>query len=275
MGFDELAQFLENMNNLTAAHDAYIRMRNEGSTLNHIFDANKKIVRVLFSSREYGQALTTVTRLGSSITADEDIYNGGVMTAAKGTSLLGLGRLQEAAIAFSQAAPADFEKHADLMTPNDVAVYGGLLALATMRRKTLHERIYLNGSFRVYLSHEPYIRKAIAHFVHCRFGACLDLMRPYWADYKLDVHLYPHIDRIRSMIETKCIAGHCLAFSSVSFESLQKTFHLDRYELVAMLEKLIQGDGQRQPSLLPGARLDLEEGVSYIASLWIFSLILT
>ena len=255
MGYDDLGKFHEETGNLPAALEAYTRMRTEISSLSQVFETNKKVVRVLVLQKDYGAALVALSKMTPPAVPEDDIHFGGSIGVIRGLCLLGLGRFDEATKTLVNATPSDPKKFIEFMSPNDVAVYGGLLALATMSRSALEEEVLNSPHFRYYLTFETHIRKAISLFVNCRYAACLEILKPYWPDYLLDIHLHASAETLRTKIRTRCITQFLAPFSTISFDTLRQQFDTDQDALVEELVKMIEA-GE-----LPHARLDLEQGV--------------
>ena len=61
----------------------------------------------------------------------------------------------------------------EVISPQDVAVYGGLCALASMDRAELKKCVLDNISFRAALEAAPEVRELISDFYASRYPACL------------------------------------------------------------------------------------------------------
>ena len=67
----------------------------------------------------------------------------------------------------------------DIISANDIAVYGGLCALASYDRQELKAKVLSNSSFKSYLELEPHIREMIDAFYHAKYSVCLELLESY------------------------------------------------------------------------------------------------
>jgi COP9 signalosome complex subunit 1 len=67
--------------------------------------------------------------------------------------------------------------HFQVVSPNDVAVYGGLCALASLTRKELKTKVFENSEFRQFLELEPQVRTLLELFYASKYGACLSLLQ--------------------------------------------------------------------------------------------------
>jgi len=150
---------------------------------------------------------------------------------------------------------------------NDIAVYGGLCALASMDRNELQRRVLdsANGMFRGFLELEPQIRRAISFFCNSKFRPCLEILQSYRPDYLLDIYLQRHVSTLYSLIRVKSIQQYLVPFSTVTLDEMAKIFAPSvlggtakptdtASPFVQELIKLIE-DGTLN------ARIDLEKGV--------------
>lgn len=158
-----------------------------------------------------------------------------------GLAYLGSEKYAEAAKCFLDAGdPNMCQRFSDVASANDVATYGGLLALASMDRNELQRKVLDNTSFRNYLELEPHIRKAVSMFVNARFSTCLEILERYRSDYLLDLYLQPHVHNIYSLIRKKCIIQYLVPFSVVSLASMNTVFGRPNESLEAELVSMIR-----------------------------------
>lgn len=66
------------------------------------------------------------------------------------------------------AASLDHCECPDLLSPNNVAMYGGLTALATFDRAELHKQVISSAQFKLFLELEPQLREVIQCFYDSR-----------------------------------------------------------------------------------------------------------
>ncbi|KHN97644.1 26S proteasome, regulatory subunit Rpn7 [Metarhizium album ARSEF 1941] len=225
MGNEDLGKHFESIGKLNEATEAYTRMRQDVSTTKHIIDCGTHLANVSLHRRDYAMVLNNIGKITAVQNGDDEKALQAYTRIASGIALLGMERFDDAAKAFlgtDSSVPSSEYGH--IASPNDVAVYGGLLALAIMDRKELQQRVLDNQSFRTFLEHEPHIRKAISLFVNGRYSSCLSILEGSRADYLLDIYLQSHIPTIYSKIRTKCIVQYFVPFSCVTLESLDAAF---------------------------------------------------
>ncbi|KAI1805790.1 26S proteasome subunit RPN7-domain-containing protein [Daldinia bambusicola] len=226
IGHRDLGEHLESIGDLNGASETYIKMRPDASTQSHIQDVGKHIISILIQKRDWAAVLANANKVlavspGSGEQNTEQPYQKMIY----GLAQLGEGRYYEAAKSFLEVGdPAGCQAHNDVASPNDVATYGGLLALASMERQELQTRVLDNASFRNFLELEPHIRKAVSLFVNGRYSACLGILESYRNDYLLDIYLQAHVPAIFSQIRSKCIVQYFVPFSCVTLDSLNTAF---------------------------------------------------
>ncbi|KAF2716555.1 hypothetical protein K431DRAFT_235089 [Polychaeton citri CBS 116435] len=238
---------------LNAAYTAFNKMRDHantpshiaGMTLRQIFTGLLQAVQIVQSGGAAVGYFTTISQNSyrlrtSGVKEEEQAKLTPVAGVVYSIAQLGLGNYKAAAEGFksvpfeySQLGPVhghDFTRQ--VASANDVAIYGGLTALATMSREELQTQV-LSGSFRAFLELEPHMRKAISLYTTAKYQACLSTLRRYYSDWNLDIFLggravsaipESHVDRLLAKIREKSITAYFSSFSGVSLSSLADTF---------------------------------------------------
>lgn len=237
MGNEDLAKHLESMGELAHAYEVYAKMRSDASTTDHIVKGNLHLARLSVYRREWNAVITHVNKINgvsnASNTKDKDgnaSDNGEQKTVRNlclilyGIAQLGQGKYSDAASTFLRVdSSMEASFYDEFASPNDIATYGGLLALATMDRSEL-SKFLDHSTFRSFLELEPHLRRAMSQFVSGRYSACLSILDNYRSDYLLDIYLQPHTAKVFSMIRAKCIHHFLQPFSCVTIESMNDAF---------------------------------------------------
>ncbi|KAJ5291067.1 COP9 signalosome subunit 1 (CsnA) [Penicillium angulare] len=266
MGNEDLGNHYYETGDLISASKAYSRMRDYCTTPNHVASMLFKLISVSMERNDWLGVQSYVHRLRNSSSKPEDLFK----YLPKTGVALALAQMHqrsylEAANTFLSIDVSLGETYQDVINPNDVAVYGGLCALASMDRNELQQRVLDNNSFRNFLELEPHIRRAITFFCNSKFRLCLDILEAYRADYLLDLHLQPHVNDLYSRIRTKSIQQYLVPFSNVTLESMATIFAPGvvggqaqpiglKSPFVQELIRLIKDD-------ILQARIDLEKGL--------------
>ncbi|KFA65400.1 hypothetical protein S40285_00492 [Stachybotrys chlorohalonatus IBT 40285] len=274
MGNEDLGRHFESIGKLNEAIEAYGRMRQDVSTTKQIIDGGMRLVNVCLQRRDWSLAMNNVGKI-TGIQGENEKSLQAFAKVVSGVALLGLGHFGEAAKNFLQInfiVPSSEYRH--IISANDIAIYGGLLALATMDRKELQTRVLENQSFRTFLEHEPHIRKAISLFVNGRYSSCLSILESVRTDYLLDIYLQKHIPAIYTRIRTKCIVQYFIPFSCVTLESLDTAFaqpgQTVHKELVTMirdgeLRARIDAKNKLLVAMRPDSRLEMQKNALDVA----------
>ncbi|KAK2594528.1 hypothetical protein QQS21_007747 [Conoideocrella luteorostrata] len=277
MGNEDIGAHFEAIGMLNEAMEAYTKMRQDVGTTKHIMDCGIHLTNVSLLRRDYTMALNNIGKITSLQSGgDEEKTCQGYTRIASGVAYLGLERFDDAAKTFLgtnfNTPPTEYN---NVASPNDVAIYGGLLALATMDRKELQSLVLDNQSFRAFLEHEPHIRKAISLYVSGRYSSCLSMLQASRADFLLDIHLQKHIPAIYSKIRSKCIVQYFVPFSCVTLERLGDAFAQPGIsiepELVEMirdgsLKARIDAKNKLLVAVRPDARVSMQKDAIQVAN---------
>ncbi|KAL9043169.1 MAG: hypothetical protein Q9180_000049 [Flavoplaca navasiana] len=251
MGYDDLGQHFHRTGDLVNSVKAYGRMRDFCTTASHVVIMSLRLINVSIDQGNWLAVQTNVQKLRSpGQLSTEAQQMTAKLSAAMGLALLASGNFREAAQEFVEADPrmtqarlddpSDAEAFNEVMTPNDIAVYGGLCALASMDRNELQKQVLENGKFRTYLELEPHIRRAITFFVSSKYSACLNILESYRSDYLLDIHLQRHLGELYFRIRSKAIQQYFIPFSRVSFDALASAFDTDEHTIEQELTSMIK-----------------------------------
>ncbi|KAK3295913.1 26S proteasome subunit RPN7-domain-containing protein [Chaetomium fimeti] len=225
MGNEDLAKHLESIGDLNAASETYSKMRPDVSTAKQLLDVGKHLVRVSIQRREWDMVSAHLSKMGGAQSAEDEKAVQPYLKIAHGIAFLGREKFKDAALSFLSAdSNIPSSTYGELASQSDVAIYGGLLALASMDRNELQTNVLDNAQFRTFLEQAPHIRRAVAQFVSGRYSACIAILESYRPDYLLDIYLQKHIAAIYSQIRSKCIIQYLTPFSCVSLDTMNKAF---------------------------------------------------
>ncbi|KAL5344568.1 hypothetical protein ACLOAV_010552 [Pseudogymnoascus australis] len=225
IGNEDCGRFYQSTGNLQKAYEAYQRMRQDAIINKHIIELNKHLTTITIEQKNWLGAVNHAQKL-LSVTEQTQTEEAKAVQPfikiAQGLAFMAQKKYSDAATSFlgvgtGMDAPA-------IMSGNDVAIYGGLCALASIDRDQLQKRVLNSTTFRSYLELEPEVRRAITSFVNGRYSVCLSILEGYRNDYLLDIHLSSHVSDIFRLIRSKSIAQYFIPFSCVTLESLNASF---------------------------------------------------
>jgi COP9 signalosome complex subunit 1 len=265
IGHEDLGRHYYLIGDLPESHKSYQRMRDYCTSQKHVADMCLRLTLVCISQQSWMQAQSQISKVEAlSLAEEEKQALRPIIDAVSGLLNMCGREYREAAedflstsYAFATAEPASgITWQKAVLTANDVAVYGGLCALASMDRSALQRRVLNNTEFRQFLELEPHIRRAIDLFCKNKYSSCLDVLEGYRTDYALDLYLNPLLTQIYSKIRSKCIVQYFIPYSCVSLDEMAKAFETE-------------GSGKIEEELLDmirsgtlNARVDLVDRVS-------------
>lgn len=271
MGNEDLGNHHLRLGDYASAFKFYNKMREYCTTNKHLIELQIKLMYVAILQGNWSGVIPYRVKLSGLGIREEDRVAkfDPIMNASVGLAHMNMGKYRDAAMVFINVNPsyvtlddqAGVRFQREVMTPNDIATYGGLCALASMDSSELKKYVLENQPFRQFLELEPHLRRAIGMYCSSKFAACLAVLNSYSADYKLDVYLQKHFGPIYQQIRTKAMVHWLSAFSAITFDEIEKAFPAEKSggseqsRLEDELEKLIMA-GKLD------ARLDLVDRVS-------------
>lgn len=225
MGNDDLGIHYKEIGELERAYESFNRMKQDMLMQKHIIDTSKRMISISILQEKWVMVQSHVQKIMATPQApEEEKVLQPYLKIALGLAHLAESNFYDAAGCFLAVDSGMGSMYNDTASPNDVAVYGGLCALATMDRNELQRRVLDNSNFRSYLELEPHIRRAVQQFVNGRYSACLSTLEDYRNDYLLDIHLQKHITEIYHLIRSKSIIQYFIPFSCVTLSSMDEAF---------------------------------------------------
>ncbi|KAG0311114.1 cop9 signalosome complex subunit [Linnemannia gamsii] len=256
MGNIELGNHYYACGDLTSAHRSYSRTRDYCTTSKHIIELCMNVIKASIELGNFPHVLTYVVKAESTpeVAQDKELTKA-KLKAASGLANLDLSKYPAAARDFlSIGEELVGNQYGDVISANDIAVYGGLCALASFNRTELKRLVIDNVGFRQYLELEPHIRDLIQGFYNSNYVLCLDIMDKWKNDYLLDLHLHSHIEALYTNIRKKALVQFTSPFLTVDLTKMAKSFSTTVPALEKELVSLIIG-GQIE------ARIDSQQKI--------------
>lgn len=242
MGHEDMGKHYYASGDLANAFKSYSRMRDYCTAPKHIVDMSLALIRVCIEQGNFVSVQSNIAKLKNvPLKAEEEEELRGKMTATQGLAHLASGSYREATRSFLECPPTLGTGFNEVLSPNDIAIYGGLCALASMDRTQLKSEVLDNSSFRQFLELEPYMRRAISYFHTAKYSECLQILEDYKNDYLLDIHLHRHVKRLYDSIRSKGIVQYFIPFSCVTLSAMAEAFRTNEadleVELIGMIKK--------------------------------------
>jgi COP9 signalosome complex subunit 1 len=248
MGNEDLGHFYYDTGDYSTAHKAYMKMREHCTSNKHLADMTLRLVYVSITQKSWMGVQTNLAKVeAAQLKGDDKTKLEPIISSCSGLAQMSMGGFREAAKHFLNTSPAylttepaaNITWQKDVISPNDVAVYGGLCALASMDRSDLQNKVLDNSEFRNFLELEPHIRRAINLFCNSKYSACLEVLESYRNDYYLDVYLSPVLNTIYSRIRTTSIVQYFIPFSCVTLDEMASKFPVSGFRIEDELEEMI------------------------------------
>lgn len=233
MAYEDLGKHFFKTGDYPEAYKAFYRMREQRSNPSHEVDGYLRSVFVTIAQRTWHAVQTQLAKVDSpSLKADDASKLDPIISVCSGLAYMSAGQYREAARQFlktnysyvSADKIAGIQFQREVITGNDVAVYGGLCALASMDRPDLQKNVLANTEFRQFLELEPHIRRAISLFCGNKYSACLEVLEQYRVDYLLDLYLQPCLRDLYTKIREKSIMQFFIPFSCVTLDEMARAF---------------------------------------------------
>jgi len=138
-----------------------------------------------------------------------------------------------AAKAFLAVPPELSTNYNSVISPQDIATYGGLCALATLDRGELTTSVLKSVSFKQFLEKVPAMNELLLDFKNSRYASMLKHMEDLRVSLLLDIHLAKHTETLFNQIRSRAMVQYFTPYSAVNLHKMAEMFTTD----VATLEK--------------------------------------
>lgn len=236
---------------VTTAIKLFSRARDHCTTLQHNNEYFHSIIKCAAEMKNFSTLSSTAAKALSS-SSDKP-------TMAKFKAAAGLADMMS--FSYKAAARRFLEVNSDMgnsfndvLAPEDIGTYGGLLALAYMDRGEIKRLVLDNNDFRSFLGTVPQVQRIISDFFRSNYTSCLAELSKIRADLLLDLYFHDHVDTILKKIREKALVQYCSPFVSADMKKIAVAFNCSVIEIERELSQLIV-DGQIQ------ARIDSQNKV--------------
>lgn len=227
-GHDDLGDHYLSTGDLSNALKCYSRARDYCTSGKHVVNMCLNVIKVSVYLQNWSHVISYVTKAESTPEfAEANGKDGGVVTRLKCTA--GLAELvtgeYKAAAKHFLLANIDHCDFPDLMSPNNVAVYGGLCALATFDRQELQRHVIGSSSFKLFLELEPQVRDIIHKFYESKYAACLRLLDEIRDNLRLDVYIATHVGVLYTQIRNRALIQYFSPYLSADMVRMADAFN--------------------------------------------------
>mmetsp|Transcript_31400 Transcript_31400/g.79014 ORF Transcript_31400/g.79014 Transcript_31400/m.79014 type:complete len:480 (-) Transcript_31400:255-1694(-) len=255
MGHNDLGHHHYNVGSLNEALKCYVRTRDYGTTTKHQTDMCLNIIKVGIEMGNYSHVVNYINKAEQ---ATEQLEGSvvGKLRAASGLAHLDSSKYKQAALKFvsmkfevteqqDNNRPVTKNIHPDdlafnqVIAPQDIAIYGGLCALATFDRSELSAKVIDDVAFKQFLELVPDMRELIFDFYGSRYSSCLALMDKIKGDVSLDMYLGKHVETLYDNIRSRALIQYFTPYASVKMPLMAQAFSTTVEDLQKELAQLI------------------------------------
>ncbi|CDS09852.1 hypothetical protein LRAMOSA02529 [Lichtheimia ramosa] len=223
----------------------YIRTRDHSTTSAHTLETCFNVIKASVSQGNFTHVSSYANRVEAvSATQKKELVQSKLEACRALVSLYHKEKYSWVADALTKVSFEMGNSLNDIISANDIAVYGGLCALASYDRQELKTKVLSNSSFKSYLELEPQIREMIDAFYHAKYSVCLELLESYRNDYLLDMYLAPHVPALFKLIRERALVQYCVPYGKVDLQRMATAFQTSVPDLQKELADLI-GEGDK------------------------------
>uniref|UniRef100_A0A1B0CY66 COP9 signalosome complex subunit 1 n=1 Tax=Lutzomyia longipalpis TaxID=7200 RepID=A0A1B0CY66_LUTLO len=260
-GHDDLGDHYLNCGDLSNALKCYSRARDYCTSGKHVVNMCLNVIKVSIYLQNWSHVLSYVSKAESTpdfAEGNSKDANQAVLTRLKcaaGLAELATKKYKSAAKHFIHAN-FDHCDFPEMISSSNVAMYGGLCALATFDRQELQKNVISSSSFKLFLELEPQLRDIIFKFYESKYASCLRLLDEIRDNLLLDMYIAPHINALYTQIRNRALIQYFSPYLSADLRKMATAFN----RTVAALENEVMQlilDGQIQ------ARIDSHNKILY------------
>lgn len=241
MGHNDLGDYYYGRGDLQSALKCYIRTRDYCTTSKHIIAMCLNVIRVGIETNNFVQVSNYVLKAEQT----PELQEPGVLAllrCAAGLANLENKKYKLAARKFVEVQVELANNSSHIISAQDVAIYGGLCALASFDRAELKSKVIDNSVFHNFLEVVPEVRELIHDFHSSRYASCLSYLDALRPTLLLDIHLYDHVDRLYEQIRKNALIQYTTPFISVRMLTMAEAFNTTVQLLEKELASLIMED---------------------------------
>eukprot|EP00516_Mucochytrium_quahogii_P001023 CAMPEP_0203751374 /NCGR_PEP_ID=MMETSP0098-20131031/5460_1 /ASSEMBLY_ACC=CAM_ASM_000208 /TAXON_ID=96639 /ORGANISM=" , Strain NY0313808BC1" /LENGTH=447 /DNA_ID=CAMNT_0050641069 /DNA_START=119 /DNA_END=1459 /DNA_ORIENTATION=- len=239
MSLNDLGDFYFQSGDLSQAFKSYTKTHDYCTNPQHHTVRFWNMIRTSVALRNFSSINSHVTMARRHLPS-LPAQNSTIMTAKLAVAE-GLAFLREKE--FSLAAKSFIDVHVgvmfdDVVSNEDIGVYGGLCAIASFSHKEL-KGVLGRSTFGSYLQFTPLIREIINCFIESKYSRLLELLDELVPRVKIDVHLHNLYKLLFKKIKLRAIMEYVTPFISVDLKKMAKAFNTDIEKLEDSLMDLI------------------------------------
>jgi len=238
MGHTDLGDFHYERGDFNAALKCYVRTRDYCTTSKHIINMCLYVIRASIQMGNFTHVQNYITKAESTPDGNDPTLVAQLRVAA-GLAFLESKKYKLAARKFLEVSSELGTQYSDVASAQDVALYGGLCALASLDRAELKSKVIDSTTFRTFLELHPQIREAVQDFYESRYASCLAFLDKLKPDLLLDLHLHDHVQQLYADVRSRALVQYFSPFVTVDMRLMAAAFNVSVEALEKELAALI------------------------------------
>ncbi|KAH8406090.1 hypothetical protein KR215_005051 [Drosophila sulfurigaster] len=259
-GHDDLADHYLSCGDLTNALKCYSRARDYCTSGKHVVNMCLNVIKVSIYLKNWAHVMSYISKAESTPDFSEGSKEANAQVHTRLECAAGLAELQQkkykAAAKHFLSANFDHCDFPEMISTSNVAVYGGLCALATFDRQELKRLVIASTSFKLFLELEPQLRDIIFKFYESKYANCLTLLDEIRDNLLVDMYIAPHVSTLYTKIRNRALIQYFSPYMSADMHKMAIAFNSTVGDLENEVMQLIL-DGQIQ------ARIDSHNKILY------------
>jgi len=217
----------------------FMRTQDYCQSQENVIELCINVINTSIELPNFSHVLNYVTKAEQSPNIESNKLVSGKLKVASGLANLEGGKYKMAAKKFLHTDIELGDNYSNVISPRDIAIYGGLCALAEFDRGELYRNVINNFGFKTYLETVPQMQTIIQDFYDSNYANCLQSLDILKNDLQLDIHLHDHISILYKRVRNKAIVQYFSPYSSIDLRSMAIAFQTDVDSLERELSQLI------------------------------------
>ncbi|KAJ3214859.1 hypothetical protein HDU67_001124 [Dinochytrium kinnereticum] len=176
MGHQDLGDLYFESGDFQNSLKCYSRTRDYCTTSKHMVDMCLNVIKVSFSMMNLAHIHSYAVKAESTIDSPERNLITGRLRCYVALASLDAGKYRTAAQYLLDVPFETSSTLPDILSQNDVAIYGALCALASFDRDELKKKVFDNVDFKSFLELEPRVREVLTSFYNSNYRICLKII---------------------------------------------------------------------------------------------------
>jgi len=237
-GHNKIGDYLAEGGDYPGALRSYMRAQEHSLTPEHNMELCFNVVRTAVAMKNFVHVQNFSEQFESNPLYKTTPNAVAEMKVACGLGSLTSRKYRDAALAFANVGFEGVVGLRSMISVQDVALYGGLCALAEFSRAEL-KILTEDSNFGSFTETVPSVQQILLSFYRTQYGECLAKLESLKNDLQLDYYLHEHVANLYEKIRNKALKEYFLPYESVDLQKMATAFRTTVPALEKELAKLI------------------------------------